>query len=311
MLGDDFMDNLNLWKDNLDNNIAVGDIVLCLTGIDKFKIKEVKTLSTKQDTLSAIQTVIFMDGGRLDAHNVLDLTVLGVNKGQINIANIRKPYFDAIGNPLHEYANVFYFPRLAYNGRISRIDKLTPKYCIIRNSRKAHNEVVSVTAIENAHIPYEEKSRYVEKYLVGLGMSYVDIIEAVADDTIEKSYCVIKQNPAITKNDFMSVMGIEEYEPPKRKLKTYKNVFTFKCDDYSAIHRYCTNNREALSKVKKCGCFYCCTIFNPAEIEEWVEQDNSAVCPHCGVDSVIPESDTGEYELTEDLLKEMYKVWFE
>lgn len=84
-----------------------------------------------------------------------------------------------------------------------------------------------------------------------------------------------------------------------------------KKNNYQAIHKYCTNNHKSLSKAKKCGCFYCCTIFNPAEIVEWVEQDDSAVCPHCGIDSVIPESETGEYELTEELLKEMYKVWFE
>ena len=231
------MTESTFWKDNLDNDISVGDTVLCLTVIDKFRIKEVKSLSTKQDVLCVIPTVIFVDGGRLDSHNVLDLTALGVSESQVKSENIGKPYFDAIGNEIHEGDSVFYFPRLAYNGDRGKIDKLSQKLCIIDSSRKPHGEVVSMTAIEK----------------------------------------------------------IKQCQHP----------------DYHAIHKYCTNNHEALLRAKKCGCFYCCTIFNPAEITEWVEQDDSAVCPHCGIDSVIPESETGEYELTEELLKEMYKVWFE
>ena len=43
------------------------------------------------------------------------------------------------------------------------------------------------------------------------------------------------------------------------------------------------------------------------EIEEWVGINNdTALCPYCGIDSIICES--SEYPMTEDFLKEMRKA---
>lgn len=57
----------------------------------------------------------------------------------------------------------------------------------------------------------------------------------------------------------------------------------------------------------KCGCFYCLKIFEPKEIEEYIEDDNeldrygTAICPYCGIDSVISES--SGYPITEDFFE--------
>lgn len=72
---------------------------------------------------------------------------------------------------------------------------------------------------------------FVLNYLQSVGIVMVDILEAVADDTIEKSYKVIKDNPTISKEEFMRVMKIEEYVPRKRKLKCYKNTFTVRDEE--------------------------------------------------------------------------------
>ena len=76
------------------------------------------------------------------------------------------------------------------------------------------------------------------------------------------------------------------------------------------IHKHCFCNKNELLKVNKCGCFYCLKIFNPNEIDEWIKDEKgeeTAFCPYCHIDSVIAESD--EYELNEELLKEMYNYW--
>ncbi len=82
-------------------------------------------------------------------------------------------------------------------------------------------------------------------------------------------------------------------------------------DDYGFFeaHKYSSNNKPSLSDDKKCGCFYCLNIFNPSEIKKYIK-DNSgtAVCPYCGVDSVIGES--SGYHITKEFLKGMYNVWF-
>lgn len=72
---------------------------------------------------------------------------------------------------------------------------------------------------------------------------------------------------------------------------------------------------EALKKDSVCGCFYCLRIFDPSEIEEWIIADNpidkngTAICPHCGIDSVIGES--SGFPITTDFLRGMKKCWFD
>lgn len=74
-------------------------------------------------------------------------------------------------------------------------------------------------------------------------------------------------------------------------------------------HKYSSNHREQLIKDKKCGCFYCLTIFNPKEISEWVKDiRGTAVCPYCGVDAIIGES--SGYHITKEFLKKMNNHWF-
>lgn len=74
-------------------------------------------------------------------------------------------------------------------------------------------------------------------------------------------------------------------------------------------HNCSWKNREQLSKVKRCGCFYCLKIFEPKEIDEWVDDNQTALCPYCGIDSVI--YDNKVYPVTKELLEEMKSFWFD
>lgn len=73
-------------------------------------------------------------------------------------------------------------------------------------------------------------------------------------------------------------------------------------------HDYCTYHRKQLMHDKVCGCFYCLTIFNPIEIEEWWDKEQTATCPYCGIDSVIGES--SGYPITREFLRKMKEIWF-
>ncbi|TDZ42366.1 hypothetical protein CCUG63695_02338 [Mycobacteroides franklinii] len=73
-------------------------------------------------------------------------------------------------------------------------------------------------------------------------------------------------------------------------------------------HAHCRNNRVALSRSDVCGCFYCLAIYSPSAITEWTDYDDSALCPKCGIDSVLAE-DSG-YPITEVFLTRMYARWF-
>lgn len=79
-----------------------------------------------------------------------------------------------------------------------------------------------------------------------------------------------------------------------------------------AIHRHCYSNREEITRSEKCGCLHCMTMFSPAEITEWWDSPTdpnndddgtTAVCPRCGIDSVIGSA--SNFELTTESLKMM------
>ena len=85
--------------------------------------------------------------------------------------------------------------------------------------------------------------------------------------------------------------------------------------DFIEAHKYSCNHKPELEKDRICGCFHCLRIYNPAEIDNWIIADNkcdkrgTAVCPYCGIDSVIGES--SGYPITKEFLKEMNEYWFE
>jgi hypothetical protein len=85
--------------------------------------------------------------------------------------------------------------------------------------------------------------------------------------------------------------------------------------DIIAAHKASSCHRsQLLSGDVVCGCFYCCQIFAPSAITEWVDEDDSgvgqtAMCPLCGVDSII--GSCSGYPITTDFLKRMKSHWFD
>lgn len=79
-------------------------------------------------------------------------------------------------------------------------------------------------------------------------------------------------------------------------------------ENYISAHRFSIRNRKELRTPQTCGCFYCQAIFNSREIFFWIDEGQTALCPECGIDSVI-----GAYTgapLSPTFLKEMHDHWF-
>lgn len=55
-----------------------------------------------------------------------------------------------------------------------------------------------------------QKGILVMNYLRDLKMSSVNILDSICDENLEKSYQLIKDNPKITKKEFLNKMQIEE-----------------------------------------------------------------------------------------------------
>lgn len=74
-------------------------------------------------------------------------------------------------------------------------------------------------------------------------------------------------------------------------------------------HKYSSNNKAQLENDELCGCFYCLEIFDPKEIKDWVgDTDGTALCPYCGIDSVIGAN--AGFPINEEFLAKMREYWF-
>ena len=83
-----------------------------------------------------------------------------------------------------------------------------------------------------------------------------------------------------------------------------------KLEELLKIHKLSYNHKELLMKENIWGCFYCLSIFSPKFITDWIEDENdlTAICPYCCIDSIIPKH--SDYELNKKLLEEMRRYFF-
>lgn len=79
-------------------------------------------------------------------------------------------------------------------------------------------------------------------------------------------------------------------------------------DQIIEAHHASAHHRKQLENSTVCGCFFCLEIFSPKEIHEWVDNDDTALCPYCGIDSVL--GDSSGFPITEEFLRKMRKYWF-
>ena len=74
------------------------------------------------------------------------------------------------------------------------------------------------------------------------------------------------------------------------------------------LHTYCTNNRDLVARANRCYCVYCKADMDRREIVDFLELENTAVCPKCGVDAVLPDSI--DETISRSLLQELHEYWF-
>jgi hypothetical protein len=78
--------------------------------------------------------------------------------------------------------------------------------------------------------------------------------------------------------------------------------------DLGAAHKHSLRNRSELLESEVCGCFCCLAIFPSAEIQEWIDDDQTAICPKCPVDAVIGSA--SGYPIDKSFLQKMHDRWF-
>jgi NAD-dependent SIR2 family protein deacetylase len=63
-------------------------------------------------------------------------------------------------------------------------------------------------------------------------------------------------------------------------------------------------NRAAIKAAKDASCFHCLRTYPAAEVIQWCDKGNTAICPHCGSDAVIAGI------LNSEVLRVLNARWF-
>jgi len=79
--------------------------------------------------------------------------------------------------------------------------------------------------------------------------------------------------------------------------------------DVDRAHKHASKHRGEVLASRICGCFYCLGTFPPWDITEWVDDSETALCPKCGIDSVLG-SKSGCPVDDRKFMERMYERWF-
>jgi hypothetical protein len=68
-------------------------------------------------------------------------------------------------------------------------------------------------------------------------------------------------------------------------------------------------NRKIIEQSTKAGCFHCLEIFDVNEINSYTDNNDTVICPKCGIDSVV--GNNCGFDLNNQILKTAKKFWYE
>src|SRR5262245_50647288 len=78
--------------------------------------------------------------------------------------------------------------------------------------------------------------------------------------------------------------------------------------DLRRAHDHSIRHFAELWRSGLCGCFCCLDVFEFEDVREWTDGGQTALCPSCGIDSVI--GDGSGFPITEEFLAAMEARWF-
>ena len=85
---------------------------------------------------------------------------------------------------------------------------------------------------------------------------------------------------------------------------------TWTIPELNVFYSHSIRNEESILKSDSCGCFHCISIFPAIDIKETVvEKDGfkTAICPICGIDSVLGDASV---EISAELIESMNEYYF-
>ena len=147
--------------DNLNYEIQVGDLVLCLTGQHAYSVQIVKSCSGRKDSVfdDITPTVVFECGGTVYADNVISLAGLNISQSYIRSDEAGKAGMDLFGHPIKPGDEIMFLHTMERFVQTGTAKKLSPKTCLIEipknrfnqtEYRKPYSEIINLTEIQSS-----------------------------------------------------------------------------------------------------------------------------------------------------------------
>ena len=201
-------------------------------------------------------------------------------------------YIEQAENDWHDAIDAFE-PIDAINGEVIVYDDTGHKFRV--GPEKNLKETKLFWKIKSVEIG-EWNFRKGEPYLIDTHENAPDELKRLLLDYIDRTKLEVPSKNSKNLEDLVVLVALEWVKKDMPK-------------DVLVAHGHSSNNRKELESSKLCGCFYCLHIFPPTEIEEWVDTgDTTALCPSCGIDSVL--GDASRSQITKEFLSRMHKYWF-
>jgi len=68
---------------------------------------------------------------------------------------------------------------------------------------------------------------------------------------------------------------------------------------YKQLHNLSFKNKKLFKKYNEVSCFFCLKDSLVISIKEWTDKGQTALCPKCNIDSLIPKGIATNEELNE------------
>ena len=196
-----------------------------------------------------------------------------------------------------------------YYDEISKKAKVKPDKEKVKLIRDIIKDFYVKNLIYNIKIKKQEKERLKKIELPDDLKKIVEYTKKAAEEKTLYDMIDKKDNRIIDEEHYEYEKGLM-YDWTIKRGDKYKFL---ELESAIIAHRYSANNKEDLLKSDKCGCFYCGEIFKPSKIIKWVDNNTTALCPFCIIDSVLAERSMKKLkiDLNDKFLEMMHDLWFE
>lgn len=130
--------------------------------------------------------------------------------------------------------------------------------------------------------------------------------DVVLDGEIERAGFVCKGAKIELHADRYTPKGVQTPRLPEPELRQWMKT---REDALRDAHLHSSRHREEMLESKQCGCYSCQRIFSTDEVEDWADNGETAICPYCGTDAVVPNV-PGVVKITPEMLSKLNEKYF-